>query len=172
MKRIFYIVCLTTALYSCNNDYPIDNLQERQMLNPEKESNILNFKNSEEFLSTIENFDLNKPILTRSNSNFISAENVYEQESTENQDNEHIGFLIPDEKYRHFFNKDLEIIVNDTIYKVTKYGTLLTHISSKTTLGASLSDNDFVGKPEIVSCEAIVYTKDGNGWIGAKVVKK
>lgn len=140
MKRIFYIVCLTTALYSCNNDYPIDNLQERQTLNPEEESNILNFKNSEEFLSTIENFDLNKPISTRSNSNFISAENVYEQESTENQDNEHIGFLIPDEKYRHFFNKDLEIIVNDTIYKVTKYGTLLTHISKKSELIKSLND--------------------------------
>ena len=41
----------------------------------------------------------------------------------------------------------------------------------KTTPGANLSDNDFVGKPEIVSCEAIVYTKDGNGWIGAKIVK-
>lgn len=38
----------------------------------------------------------------------------------------------------------------------------------KTTPGADLGDNDFVGKPEIVSCEAIVYTKDGDGWIGAK----
>lgn len=42
----------------------------------------------------------------------------------------------------------------------------------KTTPGADLGDNDFVGKPEIVSCEAIVYTKDGDGWIGAKIEKK
>ena len=41
----------------------------------------------------------------------------------------------------------------------------------KTTPGADLGDNDFVGKPEIVSCEAIVYTKDGDGWIGAKIEK-
>ena len=40
------------------------------------------------------------------------------------------------------------------------------------TPGADLGDNDFVGKPEIVSCEAIVYTKDGDGWIGAKIEKK
>lgn len=57
---------------------------------------------------------------------------------------EYIGFLIPDEKYRNFFNKNLEIIVNDTLYRVTKYGTLLTHVSNKSELIESLNNiSDF-----------------------------
>ena len=60
--------------------------------------------------------------------------------ANENADNEYIGFLIPDEKYRNFFNKDLEIIINDTLYKATKYGTLFTHISNKSELIKSLEN--------------------------------
>lgn len=66
------------------------------------------------------------------------------------------GYRVKDTFLRYYRNLVFSIKIN----------------GDKTTPGASLSDNDFVGKPEIVSCEAIVYTKDGNGWIGAKVVKK
>lgn len=140
MKKISYIICLTAILCSCNNELPIENVQELQTPKSKEDSEILSFKNSEEFLSTIENFDLDNPILTRASSSFVSAENIYEQENNENADNEYIGFLIPDEKYRNFFNKDLEIIINDTLYKATKYGTLFTHISNKSELIKSLEN--------------------------------
>lgn len=140
MKKISYIICLTAILCSCNNELPIENVQELQTHKSKEDSEILSFKNSEEFLSTIENFDLDNPILTRASSSFVSAENIYEQENNENADNEYIGFLIPDEKYRNFFNKDLEIIINDTLYKATKYGTLFTHISNKSELIKSLEN--------------------------------
>lgn len=128
MKGLNYFICLTTILCSCNNELPFENVQETQDFKNQEESSILRFNSTEEFLSTIENFNLENPILTRASSSFVSAEDVYEQED-ENADNEYIGFLIPDEKYRNFFNKDLEIIINDTIYKATKHGTLFTHIN-------------------------------------------
>lgn len=131
MKKIIYIICLISVLCSCNNELPIENVQEVQKSNSKEESEILSFKNSKEFLSAIENLDLDNPIITRASSSFVSAENIYQQGNDENADNEYIGFLIPDEKYRNFFNKNLEIIVNDTLYRVTKYGTLLTHVSNK-----------------------------------------
>ena len=112
MKKISYIICLTAILCSCNNELPIENVQELQTPKSKEDSEILSFKNSEEFLSTIENFDLDNPILTRASSSFVSAENIYEQENNENADNEYIGFLIPDEKYRNFFNKDLAYIIH------------------------------------------------------------
>lgn len=137
MKGLNYFICLTTILCSCNNELPFENDQETQDFKNQEESSILRFNSTEEFLSTIENFNLENPILTRASSSFVSAEDVYEQED-ENADNEYIGFLIPDEKYRNFFNKDLEIIINDTIYKATKHGTLFTHISNKSELTNSL----------------------------------
>ena len=144
MKKNCYIICLAAILCSCNNELPFENIQEVQIPTLQEESEILSFKNSEEFLSTIEKFDLENPISTRASSSFVSAEKIYEQENNENEDNEYIGFLIPDEKYRNFFNKDLEIIVSDTLYKATKYGTLFTHISNKSELIKSLENiSDF-----------------------------
>lgn len=58
MKKISYIICLTAILCSCNNELPIENVQELQTPKSKEDSEILSFKNSEEFLSTIENFDL------------------------------------------------------------------------------------------------------------------
>lgn len=78
MKKISYIICLTAILCSCNNELPIENVQELQTPKSKEDSEILSFKNSEEFLSTIENFDLDNPILTRASSSFVSAENIYE----------------------------------------------------------------------------------------------
>ena len=77
MKKISYIICLTAILCSCNNELPIENVQELQTPKSKEDSEILSFKNSEEFLSTIENFDLDNPILTRASSSFVSAENIY-----------------------------------------------------------------------------------------------
>lgn len=55
MKKISYIICLTAILCSCNNELPIENVQELQTPKSKEDSEILSFKNSEEFLSTIEN---------------------------------------------------------------------------------------------------------------------
>lgn len=81
MKKISYIICLTAILCSCNNELPIENVQELQTPKSKEDSEILSFKNSEEFLSTIENFDLDNPILTRASSSFVSAENIYKRYS-------------------------------------------------------------------------------------------
>ena len=74
MKKISYIICLTAILCSCNNELPIENVQELQTPKSKEDSEILSFKNSEEFLSTIENFDLDNPILTRASSSFVMNE--------------------------------------------------------------------------------------------------
>lgn len=84
-------------------------------------SEILSFESKEDFSNALEKFGKNP--LTRTASSFISAENIYEEGSI---DNESLGFLVPDDKFRHFLNKDLEIIVNDTIYKINKEGTFYT----------------------------------------------
>ena len=140
MKKFTSFICLTVILCSCSNELPIDTVKELPISDSKNDSEILSFKSSEDFLSTIENLDLENLVLTRANSSFVSAENIYEQENDENADNEYIGFLIPNEKYRSLFNKDLEIIINDTLYKVTKYGTLFTHISNKSELIKSLEN--------------------------------
>lgn len=85
-----------------------------------------------------------------------------------------------------FFNNQITLLENNPRLYLSKIdSTQVTNLryyrnivfsikikGDKTTPGADLGDNDFVGKPEIVSCEAIVYTKDGDGWIGAKIEKK
>lgn len=79
-----------------------------------------------------------------------------------------------------FFNNQITLLENNPRLYLSKIdSTQVTNLNNskeakgdKTTPGADLGDNDFVGKPEIVSCEAIVYTKDGDGWIGAKIEKK
>ena len=53
MKKISYIICLTAILCSCNNELPIENVQELQTPKSKEDSEILSFKNSEEFLSTL-----------------------------------------------------------------------------------------------------------------------
>lgn len=145
MKKISYIICLTAILCSCNNELPIENVQELQTPKSKEDSEILSFKNSEEFLSTIENFDLDNPILTRASSSFRN-------DLSWNGG----GYRVKETFLRYYRNIVFSIKIK----------------GDKTTPGADLGDNDFVGKPEIVSCEAIVYTKDGDGWIGAKIEKK
>ena len=66
MKKISYIICLTAILCSCNNELPIENVQELQTPKSKEDSEILSFKNSEEFLSTIENFDLDNLYFNKS----------------------------------------------------------------------------------------------------------
>lgn len=63
MKGLNYFICLTTILCSCNNELPFENVQETQDFKNQEESSILRFNSTEEFLSTIENFNLENPII-------------------------------------------------------------------------------------------------------------
>ena len=36
----------------------------------------------------------------------------------------------------------------------------------------NISENEMLGVPEIYFCEGIVYTRDGNGWIGARIIQE
>ena len=43
MKKISYIICLTAILCSCNNELPIENVQELQTPKSKEDSEILSF---------------------------------------------------------------------------------------------------------------------------------
>lgn len=49
-----------------------------------------------------------------------------------------ISFLVPDEKLRTVLNNQLEIIVADTVYKVTKEGTFYTNVSNISNLDKAI----------------------------------
>lgn len=46
MKKISYIICLTAILCSCNNELPIENVQELQTPKSKEDSEILSFLKS------------------------------------------------------------------------------------------------------------------------------
>lgn len=66
------------------------------------------------------------------------------------------GYRVRDTFLRYYKNFILNISVNSGKFKP----------------GVSINDNDFLSAPEIYFCEGIVYTRDGNGWIGAKILQK
>lgn len=41
----------------------------------------------------------------------------------------------------------------------------------KTGVNFNISDGQMIGAPQIYSCEGLVYTRDGDGWVGAKIVQ-
>ena len=115
MKHFFYSLLLLLFMACASEDvlHEINDLSKDGL--EQVNSEILSFESKEDFSNALEKFGKNP--LTRTASSFISAENIYEEGSI---DNESLGFLVPDDKFRHFLNKDLEIIVNDTIYKINK----------------------------------------------------
>lgn len=86
----------------------------------------MSFDSKEQFRQAVESFDTQVKGQTRASKQFYSAEELYENTSEGDVNGERIGFLIPDERYRSFLNKNLEIIVNDTLYRITKDGTFYT----------------------------------------------
>lgn len=133
-KFIFFnllsIIILLSS--SCSfNDVLDENEIKQKEEKVSKERNILSFNSKEEFNRIFEEYDLsyNK---TRGLPDFESSNEVYE--NSNDSLTEKIGFLVPNEKMRHFLNKDLEIIINDTLYKVIKNGTLFANIAYKNEL--------------------------------------
>ncbi len=91
----------------------------------------MSFDNKDAFTKALDNYDITKGYGTRATGSFYSADDIYNNSSGEDAEIEKIGFLVPDEKFRHFLNKNLEIIVNDTLYRITKDGTFFAHLSDK-----------------------------------------
>ncbi len=59
-------------------------------------------------------------------------------------------------------------------YNAIVFGVTIKFGSSGVTLDydePSIKEDALIGAPEIIACKAIVYTKDGNGWVGAKIRK-
>ena len=100
-------------------------------------SEIMSFDSKDDFKKALDNYDDTKNI-TRSLTAFSSIEDVYNNPSREGENTEEIGFLVPNEKIRHFLNKNLEIIVGDTLYRITKNGTFFTHRSNRKELGEAI----------------------------------
>ena len=69
----------------------------------------MSFESKDAFKKALESYDITKGIKTRSSHSFSSADDIYNDFSEGNTNIEQIGFLIPDEKFRHFLNKNLEI---------------------------------------------------------------
>ena len=90
----------------------------------ETTAKIMSFESKDAFKKALDSYDITKEETTSSHS-FSSANNIYNDLSKENTNAEQIGFLVPDEIFRHFLNKNLEIIINDTLYRITKDGTFL-----------------------------------------------
>lgn len=110
-----------------NNVFPVISSEE-----------ILSFDSKERFQQAITNFDPKEVIKTRSGKTFYSAADLYDEQEN-NKDVEDIGFLVPDEKYRNFLSKNLEIIVNDTLYRITKDGTFYAKVENKDELETAIN---------------------------------
>ena len=115
MKKMSYMMCLRGILCWCKNEVGIENVEEVESGKWKEDWEIVSFKNWEELLWRIEKLELDNGILRRGSWCFVCGENMYEEEKNENGDNEYIGFVIGDEKYRNFLNKDVEIIMNDSV---------------------------------------------------------
>lgn len=126
--RIFFVIFSSLVFHSCDKEDTI-------ISNEISEGNaIKKFANAKEFESYLNNVDLNRPSTRSANENeFSDAESTVEKSPE-------VMFMIPDERFRRVLNKNLEIIVADTIYKVTKDGTFYANIKDKKELEESIDN--------------------------------
>lgn len=139
MKKIFFFLCTFCTLYSCDSDEAL--IAENSGQKNEQTVEVLSFSSKEEFSEAIRNYDLDKKLVTRSSDSFYSADEYYDDAAGDSVAEE-IGFLVPDEKYRNFLNKNMEIVVNDTLYKITKEGTFYAKLDDKEELYNAIKNVD------------------------------
>lgn len=132
MRNYLLTAFVGLFLCACNSENIIE--QTKKEANESKETvsaEIMSFDSKDDFRKALEEYDATNGTVTRTSSSFQSADKAYNNSSEGDSTAEQIGFLVPDEKYRRFLNKDLEIIVKDTLYRVTKHGTFFAHVSCK-----------------------------------------
>ena len=141
-KKTVFLLALSTIVGACNN-YEVDLDTETQTTI--KEDGILHFSNKEmlfdaindttsnsvtrstintNFRSLMDQVDINDPelsSLTLSEKAYIIDNNLNYYEAFDYED------LIPNENFARYLNYKAEICCNDTLYKVTGYGTLVAH---------------------------------------------
>jgi hypothetical protein len=127
MKKSLYIFGLMIVLVSCSNSED-DLLQNVTNSFEDSNKSILSFDSKDELNLALNEFEQNGRINTRSTIGFVSADDVYENGIHNRED---IGFLVPDSRLRNFLNEDLDIIVSDTMYHVSKNGTFYAPICHK-----------------------------------------
>ena len=137
MKKKIIIALTSFVLFSCNSEQIISDVSTQTT---HEETQIREFKNKESFIQAVEHMNLDKIRKTRAGDNFISAEEIYSETEDGKDSIEQIGFILPDERYRNILNKDLEVIVNDTLYKVTNNGTFYSHRSFQKELEKKITD--------------------------------
>ena len=130
-KKLFFTLITCSFLFSCNsNDFLTE--ESNQSTN-EEVVEIKSFDTKEDFNEALQDFDVANKLVTRANDSFYSADEYYDDAAGDSIA-EKIGFMVPDERYRNFLNKNMEIIVNDTLYKITKDGTFYTAVNNKAEL--------------------------------------
>ena len=173
MKKSINLFMTLTSLILCacsTNDLVDANSIENPISNIDTSTGILSFSTKEDFENALENYNEGNTSITRGVKDFYSAEKLYDNSVQDDARIEKIGFLVPDEKYRRFLNKDLEIIVNDTLYHVTKDGTFFAHKSNAKELHNSICRvKDFVQVSDDVKQLGDVKLKDTFGLWGDSI---
>jgi len=129
----FLLFFLTIFLNSCDSDDQINNISEVKDDQIEL-SNIQEFSSKESLSYHVKNQEKS---LARSSSAFESAQDSALYDPL-------IEFLVPDEDFRNVLDKKLRVIVNDTLYMITKDGTFYTHKKNFKELASSINNvSDF-----------------------------
>lgn len=113
MRMRNYLLTAFVGLFlcACNSENIIE--QTKKEANESKETvsaEIMSFDSKDDFRKALEEYDATNGTVTRTSSSFQSADKAYNNSSEGDSTAEQIGFLVPDEKYRRFLNKDLRLL--------------------------------------------------------------
>lgn len=124
MKKLASLLCLLIAS-SCSNQETIllNEPLDRDSKANTQHSNVLSFSSKRELDFSIQN-EISPNTIRRKKVEVpsrlrSSVQVVQDVDITE---------LVPEEAFRKYLSNEGEVIVNDTLYKITKYGTLYAHL--------------------------------------------
>lgn len=125
--RAFLSLSLLLLISGCSDENNLDN----QSLSQGQEQN--EFRGIKEFSSKEAlSYYVKNPLKTKS----LGFESAQDSATI----NSEIEFLVPDQNFREVLNKNLCVIVNDTIYRITKDGTFYTHKKHFTELENAINE--------------------------------
>lgn len=119
-KVLSIIVCAVSFFFiSCSDKIELENMHERSLQTKSSQpSDILSFSSREEFEQTL-------ALLENSTSVYSTRSLLPENQSLLEQSvyEEYMDSYVPDPNFARLLNKDGEILINDTVYKITTNGT-------------------------------------------------